>query len=182
MNQEAKTALKEAIWKEPAPAVPEAAKENLKSGKLSIGMDELQALIAASVSTAVEKSSQVIAAAMLEARKPYIAPTTLENERRMRESTREIHERIKRSLEADQASCEHLQGSNSLSEFQGQLGSFILHQLDTGVVVGICSNCQKQIWSNEPADAPYFRRKSANRMSRAGQRVFMDPKKAQATR
>lgn len=162
-------------------ATPEAPKDP-RAGKLTIGMDELQALIAASVSQAVSQSSKVIAEAMLEARKPYVSPQQVENEQRMRESTREIHERIKRTIEADQATCEHLQGSNSLSEFTGQLGSFILHQLDTGVVVGICSNCQKQIWSNDPAHAKFFSKKSANRMSRAGQRVFLDPKKAQSAR
>lgn len=157
-------------------------KPEAKSGKLSIGMEELQALISASVSQAVEQSSKVIAQALVDSRKPYVAPGTEENERRMREQNREIQERIKREIEASRESCAHLQGSNALSEFQGQLGSFVLHQLDTGVVVGICTNCQKQIWSNVAEDAEHFRRKSANRLSRAGQRFFLDPSKAMAAR
>lgn len=153
-----------------------------RSGKLTIGMDELQALITAAVAQSVKQSSQVIAEAMLEARKPYVPPGQIENDKRMKDSTREIQERIKRQLAAEQDVCAHLQGSNSLSEFQGQLGSFVLHQLDTGVVIGICTNCQKQIWSNNPEHARYFGKKQANRMSRAGQRVFLDPLKAQAAR
>jgi hypothetical protein len=155
-----------------------------KSGKLSIGMDELQALISASVSQAVEQSSKVIAQALVDSRKPYVDPKHEENERIMRAQNHDIQERIKREIEASRDTCPHLQGSNALSEFQGQLGSFILHQLDTGVVVGICTNCQKQIWSNskDPEELKWFNKKQANRMSRAGQRVFLDPVKAQAAR
>jgi hypothetical protein len=157
-------------------------KPEAKSGKLTIGMDELQALISASVSQAVEQSSKVIAQALVESRKPYVNPLHEENDRRLREANHEIQERIKREIEASRDNCAHLQGSNALSEFQGMLGSFVLHQLDTGVVVGICTNCQKQIWSNEPKDSEFFRRKSANRMSRAGQRFFLDPSKAMSAR
>lgn len=153
-----------------------------KSGKLSIGMDELQALIAASVSQAVEQSSKVIAQALIDSRKPYVDPNKAENDRRFRESEREVQARIRAEIEASRDNCEHLQGSNALSEFQGQLGSFVLHQLDTGAVVGICTNCQKQIWSNVAEDQKWFKRKSANRMSRAGQRFFMDPVKVMAAR
>lgn len=153
-----------------------------KTGKLTIGMEELQALISASVSQAVEQSSKVIAQALVESRKPYVKPEDEENARRMRESSHEIQARIKREIEASRDNCAHLQGSNALSEFQGMLGSFVLHQLDTGVVVGICTNCQKQIWSNDAKDSDFFRRKSANRMSRAGQRFFLDPSKAMAAR
>jgi hypothetical protein len=168
----------EAKTKDTAPAA------DPRSGKLSIGMDELQALIAASVSQAVTASSKIIAEAMLESRKPYISPADVENQKRMRESTRESQERILAQIAADQDTCPHKQGSNSLSEFQSQLGSFVLHQLDTGVVVGICTNCQKKIWSNsnDPSELKWFREKQANRISRAGQRVFRNPEKAQAAR
>jgi hypothetical protein len=153
-----------------------------KSAKLSIGLEELQLLINNSVSQAVEASSKVIAQALIESRKPYVDPRTEENDKLMRESMREVQTRINAEIEASRDNCAHLQGSNALSEFQGQLGSFVLHQLDTGAVVGICTNCQKQIWSNRKEDAEWFRKKSANRMSRAGQRVFMDPNKAMSAR
>lgn len=171
---------KEPTWDDKVAAAKTEAKA--PAGKLSIGMDELQALISASVSQAVEQSSKVIAQALVDSRKPYVDPRHAENERLFRANDKEVQERIRREIEASRDNCAHLQGSNALSEFQGQLGSFVLHQLDTGVVVGICTNCQKQIWSNEPKDAEFFRKKSANRMSRSGQRFFIDPVKAMATR
>lgn len=154
--------------------------------KISLGLEELAEIIKMAVSTAVgqqsESSAQIIANALIEARKPYKDPRHEANDEMMRKQGRETWERIQREIEASRETCAHLQGSNALSEFQGQLGSFVLHQLDTGVVVGICTNCQKQIWSNNPADHAWFTRKSANRMSRAGQRVFLDPLKAQQAR
>jgi hypothetical protein len=153
-----------------------------RKGKMALSVDELQTIISASVSNALEQSSKIMANAILEARKPYVDPGREENERRQREQSREAYERIRAEIEASYKTCPHLQGSNALSEFQGQLGSFVLHQLDTGVIVGICTNCQKQIWSNNPEDHEYFRRKQANRISRAGQRVFLNPVKAQAAR
>lgn len=151
---------------------------------INLGIEELQAIISASVAQAVAQSSNVIAQALIESRKPYVNPLNKQNEDAMRDQMREVHDRIKREIEASRDGCAHLQGSNALSEFQGQMGSFVLHQLDTGVVVGICTNCQKTIWSNssDPAEIKMFSRKNANRMSKAGQRVFLDPLKAQATR
>jgi len=165
---------------------PQPQPQAKAESKITLGMDELKALIATSVAEAVAQSSsvagKVMAEAILEARKPYVDPRQVENDKMMREQMRESNERINREIEASRLSCAHLQGSNALSEFQGQLGSFVLHQLDTGVVVGICTNCQKQIWSNNPEDQIWFTKKQANRMSRAGQRVFLDPLKAQKAR
>lgn len=163
-----------------------------KTEKISLGLDDLKELITSAVAQAVahsqESSAKIIAEAMLEARKPYVDPRQKQNEEMMREQMRDVQERINREIEASKASCPHLQGSNALSEFQGQLGSFILHQLDTTEVIGICSNCQKIIRSTNdgkdgrPDDTQYFMRKSANRLSRAGQRQFRDPTKAQLAR
>jgi hypothetical protein len=155
-----------------------------KKKTLTLGLEELQALIAASVSEAVKQSGQTFANAILESRKPYVDPRVKENEDMMRDSFRIAQERMQAEIEASRAYCAHLQGSNALSEYQGQMGSFVLHQLDTGVVVGICTNCQKTIWSNseDPEELKWFKHKNANRMSRAGQRVFRDPVKAMAAR
>lgn len=157
----------------------QAPQETKKTGKISLGIEELQALISASVSEAVEQSSKVIAQALIESRKPYVDPRQEQNQKMMQDQQRELHDRIKADIAASRENCAHLQGSNALSEFQGQLGSFVVHQSDTGVAFGICTNCQKVIWSNNPADRQWFVRKQANRMSRAGQRVFMDHAKAQ---
>lgn len=158
----------------------------VNNSKISLGLEDLAEIIKIAVSSAVgqqsESSAKIIADALIEARKPYKDPRTEANDEMMRKQGRETWERIQREIVASRETCAHLQGSNALSEFQGQLGSFVLHQLDTGVVVGICTNCQKQIWSNNPEDHAWFSRKSANRMSRAGQRVFMDPLKAQQAR
>lgn len=159
-----------------------------QGSQISLGVEDLQALIATSVSEAVKQAGKSFADAMLEARKPYIDPRVQQNEDTMRKSMREATERINLEIEASKETCPHVQGSNALSEFQGPMGSFVLHQLDTGVTVGICTNCQKVIWSNEewlsahPDDRKWFQRKNANRMSRAGQRQFRDPTKAQACR
>jgi|HubBroStandDraft_3_1064219.scaffolds.fasta_scaffold69096_2 hypothetical protein len=154
--------------------------------KISLGLEELAEIIKMAVSSAVgqqsESSAKIIAEALIEARKPYKDPRTEANDAMMRKQGRETWERIQKEIEDSRKTCAHLQGSNALSEFQGQLGSFVMHQLDTGAVVGICTNCQKQIWSNNPEDHVWFSRKSANRMSRAGQRVFIDPLKAQQAR
>jgi hypothetical protein len=156
----------------------------VRKQQLTLGIEELQALIASSVSEAVKQSGHAFAAALLESRKPYTDPRQEANAAMMKEGFKVSQERMNAEIEASRASCEHVQGSNALSEFQGQMGSFVLHQLDTGVVIGICTNCQKTIWSNstDPEDLKYFKKKQANRMSKAGQRVFMDPMKAMAAR
>lgn len=166
--------------------------ETTKSEKISLSTDELKDLITTAISSAITQSNQasakVIADAMLEARKPYVDPRQEANEKAMRESMRMVQDRINKEIEASKNTCPHLQGSNALSEFQGQLGSFVLHQLDTGEVIGICTNCQKIIRSTNdgqdgrPNDSQWFNKKSANRLSRAGQRVFRDPTKAQLAR
>lgn len=163
-----------------------------KSEKISLSLDDLKDIVSSAIASAVSQSqassAKIIADAMLEARKPYVDPRQLENEKAMRESMRAVNERINREIELSKETCPHLQGSNALSEFQGQLGSFVLHQLDTGEVIGICTNCQKIIRSTNdgkegrPDDRQFFNKKSANRLSRAGQRVFRDPTKAQLAR
>ena len=81
-----------------------------------------------------------------------------------------------RSLRAaDQATCEHLQGSNALSEFPGQLTSIAWHRLDAGTIFGICTNCLRQFWPTDPDYVTQFRRKSGNKISAAGQRNFLIP-------
>jgi hypothetical protein len=138
----------------------------------------LAQLVAAAVSSATEQSAQIIAKALIESRKPYVDPKQEANEETFRQSTRELELRIRRSLKNEQASCPHMQGSNALSDYQGQLTSIVMHRLDTGLIIGICTNCQKHFYSDRPDDQIWFRKKSGNRMSSAGQRVFMDPLRA----
>lgn len=149
---------------------------------ISMSPDQLQQIIISAVSAATNSIGDKIANAMIESRKPYVDPAQEENARRDRESARKQQERIRQQVEADRDTCPHLQGSNALSEFQGQLTSFVLHRLDTGEMIGICTNCQKLISSLNPEDRPFFQRKSGNRMSMGGQRNFVDPLAAQRAR
>jgi len=161
------------------------------AGNLSISRADLQQLISSAVAAAVgastERSEKIVsegmselAKAIIEARKPYVDPRNVENEKAMRESMRVVNERMKAQILSSQATCPHLQGSSENSDFTGQLSSIVMHRLDSGVVVGICTNCQLQIFSDDPDVniQKIFRQKSGNRMSSAGIRTFHDPKAA----
>jgi hypothetical protein len=160
---------------------------------ISLTKAELQSIVSSAVGAAVaaanEKSATIfdqgmskLAEALIESKKPYVDPRQVENEKAMREQMRVVNERMKAQIYASQETCPHLQGSSELSDFSGQLSSIVLHRLDNGVVVGICTNCQKQIFSDDPniEVQKIFRMKSGNRMSSAGIRNFVDPKAAMA--
>jgi len=164
----------------------------LKDGNtISLTKEELRSIVGSAVGAAVqsanEKSSAIfaesmekLASAIIESKKPYVDPRNEENEKAMRESMRLVNERMHQQVLASQKTCPHLQGSSELSDFSGQLSSIVRHQLDNGVVVGICTNCQLTIYSDD-ADIEVqkiFRMKSGNRMSSAGRRHFTDPNAA----
>jgi len=142
--------------------------------KLEITLSELKEF----VSQSQAEYAKIIADALIQSKIPYVDPRQKENEEIFRKSSRETADRILDSIKRSQASCPHKQGCNELSEVQGALSSFVFHRLDTGEVVGLCTNCQKEVRSTNPADAAFFKDKSANRMSSAGVRTFMDPRKA----
>jgi hypothetical protein len=162
-----------------------------KADNITLSKADLQQLISSAVAAAVgasaERSEKIVsegmselAKAIIEARKPYVDPRNVENEKAMRESMRVVNERMKAQILASQGTCPHLQGSSENSDFTGQLSSIVMHRLDSGVVVGICTNCQLQIFSDNPDVnvQKIFRQKSGNRMSSAGIRTFHDPKAA----
>ena len=162
-----------------------------KSDSVLLSKKELQQIISAAVAAAVgaanERSTEVVssgmtelAKAIIEARKPYVDPRQVENEEAMRESMRKVNERMKAQIIASQETCCHLQGSSEQSDYTGQLSSIVMHRLDSGVVVGICTNCQLQIFSDDPnpETKKLFKMKSGNRMSSAGLRTFNDPNAA----
>jgi len=148
------------------------------SAKATIGVDEIAALVKAAVEAATSKQAEMFSQILMEAKKPYRDPKQAVNDETFRAQSREIEERIRENLKAAQSSCPHKQGCNPLSEYQSQLSSFVMHRLDTGLVWGICTYCQKQIYSDRESDRRFFAEKSANRMSSAGQRTFLDPGKA----
>lgn len=150
--------------------------------KVEISFGQLQELITAITNQSdkkLETFARSLSDAILESRKPYVSEAQQENERSMRESMRAQAERLRRDIEASQEMCPHLQGSNALSDFSGQLTSIVQHRLDTGAVVGICTNCLRVF---KPGDKDYIqnmKRKSGNRISAAGQRMFLDPQAVQ---
>lgn len=167
------------------------------STSLTVNIADLQALVASAVSAALAASAdqnsnqaKMLAEALGQALTPKKDARTLlneENDRLMREQSLVVQERIRANILASQEYCQHLQGSNELSEWTLERSSFAMHQLDTGELIGLCTNCQKLISSisENPADRAIFqaqRRKPGNKMSRAGQRTFLDPYAAQKAR
>lgn len=174
-----------------APPVQAPPKAEKQTETISLTRADLQSIVSTAVAAAVaaanEKSSDVVsrgmsdlAAAIIESKKPYIDPRQVQNEAAMRESMRIVNERMKAQIIASQSTCPHLQGSSENSDFTGQLSSIVMHRLDSGVVVGICTNCQLQIFSDDTnvEVQKLFRMKSGNRMSSSGIRTFNDPKAA----
>lgn len=171
------------------PEATEVKKKELKpdsSGNVTLSSADLKELINGAVSTALAQSSEsstqtakLIAETLLEARKPYKSPEQEQNDETFRQSSQANRERIQQAIAREQDSCPHMQGCNALSEVQGDRTSIVLHQSDTGLIIGICTNCIKVFRSDNPLDVPFFRKPSGNRMSRAGQRIFQNPVEAQ---
>jgi len=156
-------------------------KKSKATQSLNISMEELQQIVIAAVTAASAANAQVVAAAVVEAKKPLPDLAKEANDAQMRDSTRIQEARKFEALRLSQDACPHKQGSNMLSDFQGPLSSFVVHVLDTGLAVGICTNCLKTIFSDteDPAERKLFREKSGNHASSAGQRFFRDPMAAQ---
>lgn len=115
--------------------------------------------------------------AIIESRKPYVSPKAEADALAMKEQMRRQHEQLEANRLADQARCEHIQGSNSLSDYPSVYGrtSIIWHVLDTQEVIGVCTNCTRVFRSCDPDYATWRKKPSGNRMSAAGQRFFPDP-------
>lgn len=156
-------------------------KKSKATPTLNISMDELQQIVVAAVTAASAANAQTVAAAVVEAKKPLPDEARAAADAQMRESTRINRAREAEAMRISQDACPHKQGSNMLSDFQGPLSSFVIHVLDTGLAVGICTNCLKTIFSDteDPAERKLFREKSGNHASSAGQRFFRDPMAAQ---
>lgn len=154
--------------------------------KSSISIEELQAVVNAAVSAALQQtnaSGKDIAQALLDARKPYVNPRDKANEDSMRLSMREQAKLTKAQVEQDQELCPHKKGANALSSrMDNQDSSWVKHILDTGEVIGICTNCTKVVSSLNPADIHHFQDRGTNITSMAGRRTFADPLAVQKRR
>lgn len=151
---------------------------------------KIAAIVNAAVSAAMKEGASqstnmasAITEALIEARKPYTSPQDIANRESARKSSREQAARQKRTKELEQAACKHVKGSNPNSFRSDPYDSAIArHVLDTGEIIGICTNCNKVFSSLFEADIPWLREKSTNQTSMAGRREFANQDAAKRAR
>ncbi len=161
------------------PNEQEVRKSEKPSQSISMSVSEFQALISTAMKEAVQGSTKMLAEAMLESRKPYLDPKKQENEEKFKEMAKRQREALNERIAASRAMCPHLQGCNSESDEPGIRSSIIQHTFDNGVVLGICTNCQRVFKPTDPDYQQQMRRKSGNRPSSSGHRNWLDPSQAQ---
>jgi hypothetical protein len=148
------------------------------NAKVEMSVGELEGLISRITEASdrkLEKFAEMLSGALLESRKPYVSDAQKANEETMRKSMKDQRERLMADIRASQDTCPHLQGANALSEKTGDMTSIVQHRLDIGAVIGICTNCQRVFKPGDPDYLTQMRRKSGNKMSSAGIRMFLDP-------
>lgn len=156
--------------------VEQEAKPDKKSKPITMTPESLLELITKMNETSTDR----LAAALIESRKPYVDPKQEQNEEFMRQQAREQRKREEAGRKRDQENCPHLAGSNSLSDQPDLLGRtcIVWHTSDSTETFGICSNCQRIFRDNDPDYGVWRRKPSINKQSRAGERFFADPIKA----
>lgn len=153
-------------------------------------IEKLAAIVNAAVSAAMEKGAaqstnmaQAIAEALIEARKPYVSPQEIANRESAKKSSREQREKQEAIKKYEQKVCKHVKGSNPNSFRSDPFDSAIAkHVLDTGEVIGICTNCNRVFSSLNPEDYEWLTAKSTNQPSMAGRREFADANAAKRAR
>jgi len=166
----------------PPSAAPEKTSPLVEDKQVTITSSALQELLASVISKTQEQASlqtKALVDAILESRKPYVDPKRAENEKRWRESMRRQRLKLDASLKADQNRCEHIMGSNALSEYPDlhRRSSILKHALDTGEVIGMCTNCGRVWWPDDPDYFSQLKRHTTNKMSQAGQRFSVIAKR-----
>ena len=107
------------------------------------------------------------------------------NQKMFEEQSKEQRRRQLETKKYEQEVCDHLAGGLGEVKDVHQRTSIIWHRTDAQVDVGICTTCGRIFHPEDPLDKQgrdysYWRRKgSFNKISAAGVRQFMDPKKAQ---
>jgi hypothetical protein len=154
--------------------------------KSSVSLDELQSIINAAVTAALQTqaaNTTQLAEAIRDSKTPYVDPKQKANNESMRRSMIEAKKQEKERTEFFQNKvCPHTMGSSPNSARSLPDSSFAVHTLDTGEIIGVCTNCQKVISSQVQDDIQWFAKKGGNIRSSAGQRTFMDPLRAQRAR
>lgn len=108
------------------------------------------------------------------------------NEKLFDDNAKELTRRQKQTIRANQDNCVHIAGCSELSEQKDIAGrtSILWHINDAQVKIGICTVCQRYFHPSDPPDAQghtyqfWAKQSSFNKISRAGIRQFMDPRKA----
>jgi hypothetical protein len=108
-----------------------------------------------------------------------------ENQRMFEEQAKETRLRQIATAELQKDNCDHIAGGLGETKDVHQRTSIVWHRTDAQVDIGICTTCGRIFHPEDPLDKQgrdysYWRRKgSFNKISAAGVRQFMDPKKAQ---
>ena len=160
--------------------------EEKKSSLSNEELERLAVIFKEAVKSSKEDQAslaQTLAAAIVESRKPYVSPQDIANRESARKSSREQAAKQKAIKEWEQSHCKHVKGSNPNSFRSDPFDSAIAkHVLDTGEVIGICTNCTKIFSSLNPEDYEYLTAKSTNQPSMAGRREFADGNAAKRAR
>jgi hypothetical protein len=170
----------------------DSTEENSKNdqSRTSVSYQDLQAIVSSAVAEAVKaaiasqsQNTTALADAIRDSKKPYIDPRAKANDEAMRKSmiASKAEEKQRTSFFQDNV-CPHTMGSSESSARALPDSSFAVHVLDTGEVIGVCTNCQKVISSLKQEDLRFFAKKGGNIRSAAGQRTFNNPLKAQQAR
>jgi hypothetical protein len=170
----------------------DSTEENSKNdqSRTSVSYQDLQAIVSSAVAEAVKaaiasqsQNTTALADAIRDSKKPYIDPRAKANDEAMRKSmiASKAEEKQRTSFFQDNV-CPHTMGSSESSARALPDSSFAVHVLDTGEVIGVCTNCQKVISSLKQEDLKFFAKKGGNIRSAAGQRTFNNPLKAQQAR
>lgn len=168
------------------PQQEKVAKQKDAPANMSMSHEDLARIVAQAVAIATSQSAEVsakiLADALLESRKPYVDPRKEQNDKMMKEQTRQTTDRINADIARSREYCPHKKAASELSTRVSEDGAFVVHVLDTGEMIGICTNCQKVISSLIPEDLKFFSARGGNTPSRAGTRIFADPLKVMRAR
>jgi hypothetical protein len=141
---------------------------------------ELLGQLVEKITTQTNAQNRELVNAILESRKPWVSPQAAQDAKAMQEQMQQQHAQLEANRLADQTRCEHIQGSNSLSDYPSVYGrtSIIWHTLNMGEVVGICTNCTRIFLSSDPDYATWRKKPSGNRPSGETVRWYADPRGA----
>jgi hypothetical protein len=171
--------------------------ENIDSSATPISTDGLLTLIATmqqqllESQNAAREANEKLANAILKTTEPREEVKTKKqladeaNQKMFEEQSKEQRRRQIATKKYEQEICDHIAGGLGEVKDVHQRTSILWHRTDAQVDVGICTTCGRQFHPEDPLDSQgrdysYWRRKgSFNKISAAGVRQFMDPKKAQ---